>query len=290
MSRIRSAALLVAMAVASVTAAGAQSADQTVRLRFAAVVGDRPVACGQTYEGIGTSKSAIIFVDFRMYISRARLVKADGSEQPVKLTQDGLWQLDDVALLDFENGSGACVSGTQPTRDFIEGRVPAGSYVGVRFDMGLPFDKNHREPTLQPSPLNLTRMFWSWNAGYKFIRMDIRSTGQPKGWMVHLGSTGCTPNESVTKPPVSCGQPNVAKIDLKAFDVAKDLVELDVKRMLALSDVDTNTPATAAGCMGAPNDPDCSPILRQFGLQLAPGAASPQTVFRARPSSGAAGK
>ena len=59
-------------------------------------------------------------------MSRVRLVKADGSEVPVTLTQDGLWQVDDVALLDFENATGACANGTEETRDVVEGTVPAG--------------------------------------------------------------------------------------------------------------------------------------------------------------------
>ena len=85
--------------------------------------------------------------------------------------------------------------------------MPAGNYTGVRFEVGLPFDKNHAEVTLQPSPLNLSRMFWNWNAGYKFMRLDIRSTGQPRGWLVHLGSTGCTPTGKPSIVPVSCAPP-----------------------------------------------------------------------------------
>jgi uncharacterized repeat protein (TIGR04052 family) len=281
-------ALGIALTVAGLavaTAAPAAAADQPVRVRFAAVVGDAPLACGQKYQDIGTSKSAISIVDFRFYVSRLRLVKADGTEQPVTLTQDGLWQIDDVALLDFENGTAACANGTEQTRDIVEGQVPAGQYVGVRFDLGLPFEKNHREPTLQPSPLNLSRMFWSWNGGYKFVRLDIRSTGQPKGWMLHLGSTGCTPNETPTTVPVSCARPNVPTVTLPSFDPSSDVVEIDVRKLLASSDVDSNTPDTPAGCMSGLSDPECSPLLKQFGLLAAEGSQpAAQSVFGVRRS------
>jgi uncharacterized repeat protein (TIGR04052 family) len=272
----------------AVLPASAQNADHPVRLRFAAVVGAAPLGCGVKYEDIGTSRSVISVADFRFYVSRLRLLKSDGSEQPVTLTQDGLWQLDDVALLDFENGTAACANGTEQMRDVIEGQVPEAKYVGVRFDLGLPFEKNHVEPTLQPSPLNLTRMFWSWNAGYKFLRLDLRSTGLPKGWMLHLGSTGCTPAGTPTIPAVNCARPNIVTVDLPAFDVATDVVELDLKALLAKSDVDTNTPKTAEGCMSGLSDPECGPLLSQFGLVPGEGQPAVQTVFRVRRTATAA--
>jgi uncharacterized repeat protein (TIGR04052 family) len=267
---------------AAPTSAQTQTPLQPVRLKFAATVGGAPAACGASYEEIGVTKSAMSFVDFRFYVSRVRLVRADGTEQPVTLAQDGLWQLDDVALLDFEDGTGGCANGTAQTRDVVEGRVPAGEYVGVRFDLGLPFEKNHRESTLQPSPLNLTRMFWSWNAGYKFMRMDIRTTGQPKGWMLHLGSTGCTPTGKPTIVPESCTYPNIPTIDLPAFDIAADTIELDVKSLLASSDVDVNTPKTAVGCMSAQSDPECGPIFGRLGLAWGEAPAAPQSAFKVR--------
>lgn len=276
-SRILSAAILLVSCNAF-----AQDGGQPVRLRFAAAVGDVPAACGRSYEGIGTTKSTISFVDFRFYVSNLRLLKADGSEQPVTLVQDGLWQLDDVALVDFENATGACANGTEQTRDVVEGQAPVGRYVGVRFDLGLPFEKNHREATLQPSPLNLSRMFWSWNAGYKFMRMDLKTSGQPQGWMLHLGSTGCMPTGKPTTVPTSCTRPNITTVELRDFDLTNDIVELDVKRMLATSNVDINTPETAVGCMSGPSDPECGPILAQFGLPLTPDATATQSVFRTR--------
>ena len=92
-------------------------------------------------------------------------------------------------------------------------------------EVGLPFEKNHRDQTLQPSPLNLSRMFWSWNAGYKFLRLDIKTTGQPRGWMVHLGSTGCEPAAAPSTIPVSCSHRNTVTVELPGFSAARDVVE-----------------------------------------------------------------
>jgi uncharacterized repeat protein (TIGR04052 family) len=263
-------------------AAAAQSSGEPVRLRFAAVVGDTPIACGAIYDGVGTTRSKVSIVDFRFYVSRLRFVKADGGEIPVTLTPDGLWQFDDVALLDFENGTARCANGTEQTRDVIEGTVPIGEYTGVRFDLGLPFEKNHRDPTLQPSPLNLSRLFWSWNGGYKFLRMDLRTTGQPKGWMLHLGSTACEPATTPTTVPISCAKPNRVTVDLPGFVPARDVVELDLLALLVTSDVDANAPKTGLGCMSGPSDPECGPLFEQLGLPWGDRPAGPQKVFRAR--------
>jgi hypothetical protein len=79
--------------------------DQTVTIRFQAMVGLEKFACGKTYEGIGTTRSRIMPRDFRLYVHNMRLIGDAGNSVPVELEQDGRWQLDDVALLDFEDGT-----------------------------------------------------------------------------------------------------------------------------------------------------------------------------------------
>ncbi len=266
-----------------------------VSIRFAGTVGEQPLSCAQKYDGIGTTGSTIQIADLRFYISSVRLVRADGSEVPVQLTQDGLWQHGEVALLDFEDGSARCANGTPETRYVVEGTAPRGEYARVRFAVGLPFDVNHREVTLQPSPLNLSRMFWSWNGGYKFLRLDLRSTGQPMGWMVHLGSTGCRPAGSPTTAATECKSANQVVVDVP-YRLGRDEVRLDVKSLLASSNVDTNQSqpgaeeksagmAMSAGCMSGPMDPDCAPLFERFGLPLgdAPARGS-QQIFSTRPA------
>ena len=268
----------------TLVAPAAAQATSPVKIRFAMTAAGAPVTCGANITGVGTTKSTVSIIDARFYVSRLRLVKADGGEVPVTLTQDGLWQLDDVALLDFENAAGGCANGTEQTRDLIEGTAPAGQYTGVRFDVGLPFEKNHRDQTLQPSPLNLSRLFWSWNAGYKFMRMDIKSTGQPRGWLLHLGSTACSPAGSPSTVPVSCANRNVVTVDLPGFSAARDVVELDFLALFGASNVDTNTDKTALGCMSGGSDPECHGLFGQLGLAIADQSAGTQQVFRVKPA------
>ena len=257
------------------------SADvQNVSIRFQAMVGDQKFVCGQSYEGIGTTHSRITPRDFRFYVHNLRLIDPSGNSVPVELDQDGKWQLDDLALLDFENASAGCVNGTPEMNGHVTGTVPAGHYSGLRFTLGVPFNKNHTELTSQPPPLNLTAMNWVWSAGRKFARIEFTSSGMPRGWVIHLGSTGCTPNQVKTTVPTQCSQPNRPEIEIAAFDPGQDVVIADLAALLKDSNVDTNQPNTPAGCMSAPTDGDCAPVFANFGLPFAGKLAGAQTFLR----------
>jgi uncharacterized repeat protein (TIGR04052 family) len=274
--------ILALAATLAFAASAAAQPTSPITIRFAVSAAGAPVTCTTKITGVGTTRSTVSISDLRFYVSRVRLVRTDGTEVPVALAQDGLWQLDDVALLDFENATGTCVNGTEQTRDLIEGQVPAGEYAGLRFELGLPFEKNHRDPTLQPSPLNLSRLFWSWNAGYKFMRLDMRTAGQPRGWMLHLGSTACAPSDTPTTVPVSCANRNLVAVDLPSFSPARDVVEMDFLALFAGTNVDTNTEKTALGCMSGSTDPECVAMFRQLGLAIGDHPSGTQQVFRAK--------
>ena len=257
---------------------GATGATQDVALRFKPMVGDKPFACGQSYENIGTTNSKITPTDFRFYVHNVRLIDASGKETPVTLEQDGKWQFQNLALLDFENGTGPCSNGTADTNEVIKGKAPAGNYTGVKFTVGVPFEQNHQDPAKAPSPLNLTQLMWVWNAGYKFARIEMQTTGLPTGWMLHLGSTGCSPSDTRQTIPTKCEYPNRAEITLSNFNVNGDLVVTDLKKLLDGANMDVNQPKTARGCMSAQNDADCGPLFTNLGLPFA-GKESPGQKF-----------
>ena len=246
---------------------------KAVTLRFDAQVGGAAFVRGQTYAGLGTRSSTLTANDFRFYVSEVALVDAAGAATPVALTQDGKWQHEDVALLDFEDGCGG--AGNTELRAIVEGEVPAGEYTGLRFNLGVPFDKNHAEAATAPSPLNLTAMFWNWNGGYKFLRVDGGAAGIP-GWRLHLGSTTC--DGDATGHVTTCGEPNRPQVELTRFDPDADTVVMDLARVVA--DVDLTSDTTGApGCMSAPADAECGGYFRALGLPFGGTAAVEQTAF-----------
>lgn len=271
--------MLVFLIVSGLAATAAET--QTIQIRFQAMAGAEPLACGKSYANIGTTRSTIRPRDFRFYAHGVRLVDDAGGEAPLALAQDGLWQLDDVALLDFEDATGACSNGTPAMNAVVTGTVPAGrQWRGLRFTLGVPFEKNHTDLLKMPSPLNLTALSWSWNAGRKFARLDFSSTGVPRGYAIHLGSTGCQPDDSETTVPTRCGVANRPVVALDGFDPARDVVVADLAELLKDSDVDQGG-RMMSGCMSGPKTAACAPIFAHLGLAFGEQAAAPQTFFRA---------
>ena len=153
----------------------AQSDPKEVAIDFAAYVGESEFICGESYEGVGTEESTITPTDFRFYISDVALIDEDGNAVPLELEQDGKWQYQSTVLLDFEDGTGACDNGTAETNTTVIGTVPEGDYQSLQFTLGVPEQLNHDDAAIAPSPLNLTSMWWNWQGGYKFLRVDLET-------------------------------------------------------------------------------------------------------------------
>ena len=274
----RCGALLGALVVPAVL-----TAQRDVALAFRAVVADAPFACTTPIAALGTTRARTTVTDFKFYVHDVRLELADGRLVPLDLADEAPWQSQGVALLDFEDGTGPCANGTPELRSTVRGRAalaPDAVVRGVRFVLGVPFRLNHADLAAQPAPLSSTRMFWSWNSGYKFLRIDLRSAdaagdGTPTPWMIHLGSTGCTPAGRATEAPLRCARPNRAEVAVRDLDPTRDAIAIDLAALLGAADLLSNTTGTAAGCMSAPNDPECGPVFAALGL---PHPAAPRGV------------
>ncbi|MFN8672677.1 MAG: metallo-mystery pair system four-Cys motif protein [Candidatus Sericytochromatia bacterium] len=271
-----------------------------LKIKFKAKANGQDVECGKTYENIGTTKSKVNITDFRFYIHDVKLVDEKGKETKLDLTQDKKWQDGNVALLDFENKSGDCSSGTTEINKEISGSIAKGLYKGIKFTVGVPFDKNHQDVTKANSPLNLTSMFWVWNSGYKFMRLDLKTTGLPQGYFLHLGSTGCMVDTAKTMsikhegedhaatsmsananvPPSMCKNPNRPEISLTDFNYEKDSITLDLDALFSNSNVDTNQDKSPSGCMSTPDDQDCKTIFNNLGLDFGDSKTSGQKLFK----------
>lgn len=251
---------------------------QPVILNFAAKVGDAAFACGQQYTGLGTRGSTFIPADLRLYLSDIRLIDADDRAMPVILDQDGVWQFENVVALDFEDGTPPCSLGTPQMNLTVKGRVAPGEYNGVRFVLGLPFSLNHLDSATSQSPLNLSAMFWSWQGGRKFLRIDEATDL----FRIHVGSTQCQATIPTRPPTAPCGRPNRGEVILRDFDPATQTIVADLAALLASSDLETNQEETAPGCMSGFEDGDCGPLFQNLGINFDNGLpdASRQTFFR----------
>ena len=294
--RTASAAILALSLGACATSAGPIGGDKPITISFDARVGDKPARCGETYAGVGTSKAAIFLQDFRIYVSNVRLVTADGAEVPFALTPDNQWQSDKVALLDFENATGNC-NGNAAMNSAVRGTAPAGNYTGVAFEIGVPYEVNHKDPTLASAPLNYSGLTWPWRIGYKFTTIDLDTANKPataaqapamqgmggmaaSGFSIHLGSTECGAGSPTTPPTAPCTNPNRPTYRLEGFDLTRQKVVLDLAALLAGTDVTVNAPGSASGCMAFVADDDCIAIMERFGLAFRGKASLGQTFVK----------
>jgi len=247
--------------------------EKELSIVFKPVVGSLDFACGQLYTGVGTSATTYEPKDFRLYVHNVRLVSAEGTEVPMTLTEDGAWQREGLALLDFENKTGLCSNGTEATNDRLVGTVPQGQYTGLRFTVGVPFDMNHQDASTAASPLNVSTLFWGWQGGYKFLRLDGRTRGLPTGYNFHLGSTEC--QTSGPNQVTSCNNPNRFDVELTDFDPTRSRVVLDVAALFSASNLDVNGAYTPPGCMSESTDSDCAPVFQRLGMAFDGTSANP---------------
>ncbi len=100
---------------------------------------------------------------------------------------------------------------------YFENELESGT---LSFKLGVPFELNHRNPLKQSTPLNQSDMFWTWQQGHKFLRIDLDKTvtesnkNNQTGWQFHLGSTGCKAASVMRSPSSPCRHPNQIEFSL----------------------------------------------------------------------------
>lgn len=273
--------ILIAASAASVMGCGDDPAGTSaVAIEFAAMVGEEPFVCGDTYDNLGADDASLQLSDFRFFVQDIELRTQAGDYVAVELTES-VWQVDgNVALLDFEDCGEA---GDPATNSVLTGTVASGAeevYTGIRFAMGVPFELNHQNPATADPPLNRTSMQWDWQGGYKFLRIDSGSFS-PADWRVHLGSTGCD-GDPVSGGTTSCSAPNRVEVELDGFDPATDVVVADFAALVEDATLGENQEGTPFGCMAGAADTDCGPLFDNLGLPFGGSDPSgPQRFFSA---------
>lgn len=309
MRKLRYVGFAAAAAGYVLTASGAALAaggkTQPVAVSFALTADGKEVGCAAPLHNLGSGHIDAKLHDARFYVHGVTLIDAKGGRTPVALTPNE-WQYADLALIDFKDarGGNAPCSETNPAKNTtVTGAVPAGNYVGLEFSVGVPVEGqaegktvqlNHSSTETSPAPLDVAVMAWSWQAGRKFILVEIdpqapivKADGsKARTWMAHLGSTGCKGNPA-TGEITACLRANRFTVAFDHFDPKTQRVELDLSRLFESTDILVDK-GGAVGCMSGPDDPECATIFAAVGLNLgesAPGAgdAGKQTKAGASP-------
>jgi uncharacterized repeat protein (TIGR04052 family) len=225
--------------------------QEPIALPFLAFDGEHPITCGQPTPG------GLTVHDLRLFVHDPRLTAADGVTVPLSLTP-GPFQTDTIAMLDFEDG---CTNGTPQTHTALTGTAPPGTYTALSFVLGVPLAENHANPATAEGPLSATALHWTWQGGYKFLRLDFSRDGERH--RVHLGSTGC---RGEIGAPEGCDRENRASVTVPLRPGGS--VILDVAALTA-----------AGGCMAGADEPGCGPVFSALGLDPASGRSLGSAVI-----------
>ena len=191
----------------------------------------------------------------QFYVHDVQLL-SEGGAQPLALDERAPWQSDRVALLDFSSEAAA--------RNTVEGHAPGARYTGVRFAVGVPFDLNHQNQLTASAPLDRGEMFWSWQSGYKFLRLDLAAGEHQAAF--HLGSTGCSSASALRPPQEPCAQPNVIHVELTGFDPSTQPIVVKTAEIAAAV-----AQGASAACTGDYSRPHCARAFAVTGLNLESG-------------------
>ena len=246
--------------------AGCSPPPVSVEIPFNAVFGDEILDCESQNGGLELT-------DLRLYVANPELIASDGERVELQLEPDGRWQQHDLALLDFETGAGGCANGTAEVNTVLRGTAKAADYQSLQFTVGVPFDRNHRDPLLAAAPLGDPAMHWHWRGGYKFLRAGVQSGDD--GFWIHLGSTGC---EGTVQNISGCRAPNRVTVRLDGFRPGEDEVVID---LAALAEAAALGDGARTSCASGPAEADCEAPFAALGLDHASGlAGGTQQVLR----------
>ncbi len=221
---------------------GCTTEPQDSSVEFMLTFDGKPLTCDETFdkEGLQWQLRAFQFYvsDVTLNGQDAQLKNASGNPAPAAMlgtrcSGDGRWTMAMEPIDTSESGA-------------------------LSFMIGLPFEINHQNPLHAEEPLNHSDMFWTWQLGHKFIRMDIRAQSEESAnnWAFHLGSIGCDAASSMRAPAEACAHPNTFTVTLDDYQSGKP-VYFQLDKLISGAQILEN-----GNCMGDPDDLACAPLIQ----------------------------
>jgi uncharacterized repeat protein (TIGR04052 family) len=218
---------------------------------------------GVRMDGEAGSSAAVTVRNVQFYVHDVQLLDAAGRPHPFRLDAVAPWQSAEVALVDLgRSGETICSATIRGTPALSTDQT----YTGIRFSIGVPFELNHANPLAAAAPLDRSELFWTWQSGHKFLRVDLVDAGRE--WSFHLGSTGCTSASAVRPPAAPCTQSNVMRVEITGIDPLRQSIQLQLHEF-----VSSMRAAEHAICTGDyAHNPACADVFAKTGLQADTGA------------------
>lgn len=230
---------------------------------------------GTCVEGVGMNEQSVRIDDLRFYVADVEARTQEGEWVALELA-DRDWQGEGVTLIDLSELE--LEASTGGYNNFVQGTLPEADYDRLRFTLGVPFEQNHSNAPTAPAPMNVTGMFWSWQGGRKFIRIDGQTCSDTdqstRGVMLHLGSTQCQ-GEMINITGCDNENRSVIEVDWTHGET----ILLDLQALYEDVDFEFDEEALGSVCMAAPDDLECAPYFSALGLPFGEDQASAPRVF-----------
>jgi hypothetical protein len=152
-----------------------------VSVEFENVVGNVHVDVFGTTNYTNQMGEQFTVTKLKYYITNVELLKEDGSYYKVP---------ESYYLIDESNDS---------THNAILSDIPGGVYTGIRYMVGV--DSTRNVSGAQEGALDISNdMFWSWNSGYIFFKMEGTSTASSSGDLTfHIGGYKSSLNQAAMR-------------------------------------------------------------------------------------------
>ncbi|MBA6389542.1 metallo-mystery pair system four-Cys motif protein [Colwellia sp. BRX10-3] len=202
---------------------------------------------------------------FQFFISDVQLGSDKTGWQKLNLAQNP-FQAHDTVLLGTNCPSVKQQTGSIKNSNWIIELEPiSGASINensaIRFTLGVPFKVNHLNPISQKSPLNLPSMFWVWQTGHKFMRLELATNNEQ--WLFHLGSTGCKSASVMRAPEQGCRYPNTFYFDLPIAKGEGNQLVLNLDLAALLKNVDLTA---SSSCQSEQDQDSCQQLFKNLAF------------------------
>ncbi|MEW6989979.1 MbnP family copper-binding protein [Colwelliaceae bacterium 6441] len=227
------------------------SENQSAQVNFIPTLAQKSFNCHSVHQ---SDKSAWQFSQVQFFVSEFALQDLDGHWQSLKM-RDTAYQTEGVALLGVHcsepNAANWQVEFSQA--------IDLSLYQNMRFSVGIPFEQNHKNPLTQKSPLNDSSMFWVWQTGHKFLRLEMSNSNE--NWLYHLGSTGCKSPSVMRSPQQACLYPNTVPIELALPETTPSSVDVLVNLSALMNEITLNEKTR---CQSEVDNATCQQLLNNL--------------------------
>ena len=201
---------------------------------------DKKINCGQpTVHGMELSQ-------FWFYLSQVKM-EVNGEWRDITLP-DTKWQHKNVALLGQH-----CSDNTEKNWQLVLNKDELVNGEKLAFSIAVPFELNHQNPLQAQSIFDNANMFWTWQQGYKSLRLDLKN--DKEGWAYHIGAVGCKSPSVMRAPKAECREPNNINIEILDFKFNRNIV-LDISRILSHIEL-----SSESRCLSMPHQKSCNVLM-----------------------------